>query len=84
MGIDVAEAREVAQRLVEDGVAKDATMAEQCVATAAVVSFLEKKMADEEETWELVVEKARTWLEDTVDAAYLGRVLVAGASIVGA
>ncbi|KAJ5063465.1 hypothetical protein J3E72DRAFT_305450 [Bipolaris maydis] len=81
MGISIAEAKEVVQRLVDDGVAKDVTVAEQYVATAAVISFLEKKMADKEETWELVVEKARTWLQDTVDAAYLGRVLVAGASI---
>lgn len=84
MGINVTEAMEVAQRLVDDGVAKDVSVAEQYVATAAVISFLEKKMANEEDTWELVVEKARTWLEDTVDAAYLDRVLVAGKSIVGA
>ncbi|XP_014558004.1 hypothetical protein COCVIDRAFT_95705 [Bipolaris victoriae FI3] len=84
MGINVAEAMEVAQRLVDDGVAKDVSVAEQYVATAAVISFLEKKMANEEDTWELVVEKARTWLEDTVDDAYLDRVLVAGKSIVGA
>ncbi|EUC48580.1 hypothetical protein COCMIDRAFT_23746 [Bipolaris oryzae ATCC 44560] len=83
MGINLAEAREVAQRLVDDGVAKDLAVAEQYVATAAVVAFLEKKMADEEEVWELVVEKAKTWLEDTVDAAYLDRVLVAGKGVVG-
>ncbi|TVY40002.1 von Willebrand factor A domain-containing protein 5A [Lachnellula subtilissima] len=31
--------------------------------TLVVVSFLEQKMASEEGTWELVVEKARGWLE---------------------
>ena len=50
----------------------DEAKAEQVISTALVVVFLEKKMEDEEETWELVVEKARTWLEDAVDEDVLG------------
>ncbi|KAI4954772.1 hypothetical protein J4E86_006082 [Alternaria arbusti] len=47
---------------------------EQLLATAIVVLFLEKKMQDEEETWELVVEKARAWLESEVAEDVLARV----------
>lgn len=34
------------------------------VTTVLVVRYMEKKMADEEETWELVVEKARMFIEE--------------------
>ena len=47
---------------------------EQLLATAVVVLFLEKKMRDEEETWELVVEKARAWLGSEVAEDVLARV----------
>jgi hypothetical protein len=48
--------------------------ADQILATAIVVLFLETKMQDEEETWELVVEKARAWLESEVAEDVLTRV----------
>lgn len=40
------------------------------VATALAIAFLQKKMAHEAETWELIVEKAKGWLgqQDGVDA----------------
>jgi hypothetical protein len=41
--------------------------AERTLLTAIVVVFLERKMADEEDTWELVVEKARKWVEDKLE-----------------
>ncbi|KAF2109629.1 von Willebrand factor type A domain-containing protein [Lophiotrema nucula] len=41
---------------------------DKVLATAIVVRYLELKMADEEETWELVVEKARAWVEDQLSA----------------
>ncbi|KAI4643011.1 hypothetical protein J4E93_007080 [Alternaria ventricosa] len=47
---------------------------EQLLATAVVVLFLEKKMQDEEETWELVVEKARAWLGSNAAEDVLARV----------
>ncbi|KAI4685983.1 uncharacterized protein J4E88_003820 [Alternaria novae-zelandiae] len=47
---------------------------EQLLATAIVVLFLEKKMQDEEDTWELVVEKARAWLGSQVAEEVLARV----------
>jgi hypothetical protein len=50
------------------------TKADQILATATVVMFLERNMQDEEETWELVVEKARAWLEDEVAEGVLAQV----------
>jgi hypothetical protein len=49
-------------------------VAEQILATALVIKFLEKNMADEEETWELVADKARDWLRDSVGDAGLEEV----------
>jgi len=37
--------------------------AAEAVATAMVVVFLERRMAEEHEAWELLVDKARAWLE---------------------
>ncbi|KAF2679405.1 VIT-domain-containing protein [Lentithecium fluviatile CBS 122367] len=44
----------------------DKIKAEQILCTALVVLFFEKKLEDEQETWELVVEKARAWLDENV------------------
>jgi hypothetical protein len=57
--------------------------ADQILATAIVVLFLEKKMQDEKETWELVVEKARAWLESEVAEDVLARVWQLAEGIVG-
>ncbi|CAI9626502.1 unnamed protein product [Alternaria burnsii] len=59
------------------------TNADQVLATATVVMFLEKKMQDEEETWELVVEKARAWLENEVSEDVLAQVWKLAGGIVG-
>lgn len=48
--------------------------AETVLSTAIVVNFLEKKLPEEEETWELVVEKAREWLGEAIDAKLLEEV----------
>ncbi|KAI4620240.1 hypothetical protein J4E80_004766 [Alternaria sp. BMP 0032] len=56
---------------------------EQLLATAVVVLFLEKKMQDEEETWELVVEKARAWLGSKVAEDVLARVWQLAEGVVG-
>jgi hypothetical protein len=45
----------------------DRNIVSAIVATALVVEFLEIKMVEEEETWDLVVEKARGWLEAALD-----------------
>ena len=63
--------------------ALDRTKAELLLSTAIVVVYLETKMEDEEDTWELVVEKARTWLEDTVDENVLGETWKLAQSTVG-
>lgn len=34
------------------------------LATSVAVVYLEDKMADEQDSWELVVDKARQWLEE--------------------
>ncbi|KAF2824697.1 hypothetical protein CC86DRAFT_468030 [Ophiobolus disseminans] len=57
---------------------------EQVLSTAIVIVYLEKHMQDEEETWELVVEKARTWLEGVVsDEAVLAEVWLVAENLVG-
>ncbi|RYN93367.1 hypothetical protein AA0119_g9510 [Alternaria tenuissima] len=59
------------------------TNADKVLATATVVMFLEKKMQDEEETWELVVEKARAWLENELAEDVLAQVWQLAEGIVG-
>jgi len=56
---------------------------EQLLTTAIVVLFLEKNMQDEEETWELVVEKARAWLGSDVAEDVLARVWQLAEDVVG-
>lgn len=41
------------------------------VATALAVQYLETKLAHEMESWELIVEKAKSWLQENVEAAAL-------------
>ncbi|CAN9154665.1 unnamed protein product [Alternaria alternata] len=59
------------------------TNTDKVLATATVVMFLEKKMQDEEETWELVVEKARAWLENELAEDVLAQVWQLAEGIVG-
>jgi len=56
---------------------------EHLLATAIVVLFLEKKMQDEEDTWELVVEKARAWLESELAEEVLARIWQLAEGVVG-
>ena len=41
-----------------------AGMSKEILATAIVIAFFETKLASSKDTWELVVEKARSWLEE--------------------
>ncbi|KAF2271159.1 VIT-domain-containing protein [Lojkania enalia] len=67
MSIDRNAARNYVQKLETlTGVEQDNELA-TIFTTAVVVVFMEKKMADQEETWELVVEKARDWLDGIMD-----------------
>jgi hypothetical protein len=52
------------------------------VATALAVAFFEKKMANEKDAWELVVEKAKGWLEGQVSGGADGVIGKAGVLIV--
>jgi hypothetical protein len=52
--------------------------------TAIMVIYFEKKMAEEVETWELVVEKARTWIEEATGEDVQGETWKLAESIVGA
>ncbi|OAA34161.1 von Willebrand domain containing protein [Beauveria brongniartii RCEF 3172] len=51
--------REVAGKQLE-------VAAEEVAATVCAVAYLEEKLADEQEVWELVVDKAREWLSMTL------------------
>jgi hypothetical protein len=43
----------------------------QVLVTAVVVTFLEQHMTDLEGIWELIVQKARDWLDGNVDEKIL-------------
>jgi hypothetical protein len=73
LGISGAASRSAVNKLV-DNLKLARSQAEQLVSTATVVLFLEKKMEDDEETWELVVEKARAWLDEAVSGQVLAEV----------
>jgi len=45
----------------------DRSKAEAIISTAVVIICLEKKLADEEDSWELVVDKAKDWLSETIE-----------------
>ncbi|RAR05476.1 von willebrand domain-containing protein [Stemphylium lycopersici] len=83
MNIDTDAATKAVVRLVDDKIAPDQVLAKQILVTAVVVRFLEKRMADEEETWELVVDKARVWLEGEVDEKGLRRVWEMAGGVMG-
>ena len=53
------------------------------VVTAIVVKFLEKKLSDDEDTWELIVEKARDWLDGAVSPDILALMWKEAEGIVG-
>lgn len=63
--VDRNAARSAVEMLTQQGV--DIAVAEQILSTALVIHFLEQSMGYEEETWELLVEKARAWVEDVAD-----------------
>lgn len=62
----------------------DRGLAGTVVNTAVVITFLESKMAQDEDTWELVVDKARDWLDNAVGEAALVEVWKLAKGIVGA
>jgi len=51
-------------------------------ATAMVVLFLETRLAKEKETWELMVEKARQWMEGTAGQTAMEKCLQVAATLV--
>ena len=51
--------------------------------TALVVVFMEDKLASEKSVWEMIVEKARRWLEQQSDAAKSEEVLERARKVVG-
>lgn len=64
LGISVADFKKTQQHLAAaDTSSSAAEQTGDCLATALVVAYLEKRLADYESEWELVVEKARGWLE---------------------
>ncbi|KAF2795675.1 VIT-domain-containing protein [Melanomma pulvis-pyrius CBS 109.77] len=72
MNISREAARTSIQKLTTEN--DDEEKMAMVLATAIVIVFLEKNLASEEETWELIVEKAREWLEDVVTSEVLAKV----------
>jgi hypothetical protein len=59
--------RALSERLCKEmNIKSEYASGEPTLLTAIVVVYLARKMRDEEDTWELVVEKARNWLESVV------------------
>lgn len=78
--------RQDAKNAVKNMVARKALRedeAERILSTCIVVVFLENKMPEEEDTWELVVEKARSWLDDAIEAGVLSQAWKVAARVVG-
>ncbi|KAF2440485.1 hypothetical protein P171DRAFT_524522 [Karstenula rhodostoma CBS 690.94] len=67
MGINSDHYNKAIDDLVKSESSLDRGKAEAALSTAIVVVYLKEKLADEEETWELIVEKAKSWLEDNLD-----------------
>lgn len=82
LGISGLTARNAINKLVDESKLAR-TKAEKLLSTASVIVFMETKMADDEETWELVVEKARTWLNEAVSEKVLTEVWKLAESVVG-
>jgi hypothetical protein len=82
MGIS-GEASRSAVNMLIDNLKLARLKAEQLLGTASVVLFLEKKMEDDEETWELVVEKARAWLDEAVSEQVLAELWKLAEGVIG-
>jgi hypothetical protein len=54
----------IAVKDFEEKAAADGIEDRDVFATAVVVAYLEEKMSDEKDSWELVVDKAREWMEE--------------------
>jgi hypothetical protein len=54
----------IAVKDFEEKAAADGIENRDVFATAVVVAYLEEKMAGEKDSWELVVDKAREWMEE--------------------
>lgn len=74
MGIEPNSARAIIEKILSAHPELKRGDVGKLVATALTVTFLEKKMANEEETWELIVEKARDWLGEAVEENILEEV----------
>ncbi|KAF2642943.1 hypothetical protein P280DRAFT_515387 [Massarina eburnea CBS 473.64] len=72
MGVKKDDVRAVIKKIKKYGGGE--SVLEVFVCTVLVVMFLEKKMSDEQETWELVVDKARDFIEG-LDADIGGNLL---------
>lgn len=82
MGINSNDYRKAVDTLVtsEDSLHREKT--EAALSTAIVVVYLNEKLADEEGTWELIVEKAKWWLEANMDQRMRGAAWATATEIV--
>jgi hypothetical protein len=84
MGINLEDYRKAVDDFVLDQHSLDRGKAEVSLDTAIVVVYLKQKLPKEEETWELIVEKAKSWLEDNLDEGMLKAVWAAATGLVQA
>jgi hypothetical protein len=84
MGINFDDYRKAIDDLVLGQHSLDRGKAEVALGTAIVVVYLKEKLSEEEDTWELVVEKAKSWLEDDLDEEILEAVWAAATGLVQA
>ena len=63
LGISVSDFRNAQRDLAASGIASAQEQSGYLLTTALVIVYMEKKLADYKDEWELVVEKARSWLE---------------------
>jgi hypothetical protein len=84
MGFNLDDYRKAIDDLVLGQHSLDRDKAEVALGTAIVVVYLVEKLSEEEDTWELVVEKAKSWLEDDLDEEILEAVWAAATGLVQA
>jgi hypothetical protein len=83
MGIQRHPASVVIEKLVVAYPETDRETIGRAFATAIAVTFLEQKLAEHEDTWELMVEKAKDWLDEAVSAKMLVEMWKEAQALVG-
>ena len=83
MGVQRHPASVVIEKLVVAYPGLDRERIGKLFATAIAVIFLEKKLIDQEDTWELMVEKAKEWLDEAVPGEMLAELWKEAQALIG-